>query len=379
MSMYLTKSDFKVARTCATKLYYRKLGYPSMLQEDEYLQFLADGGYMIETIAKLCELEGIEIGFDDRPEVAAEETRSALNANERVTLFEATLISGGKLARIDILKKSGSSFALIEVKAKSVDTSTGENPFRGQRDGIKPAWRPYLEDVAFQFAILRELFPESEIVPYLCLTDRSKTTTIDQIFSKFQLVRPKTKEHQFQRPSVSYVGDLAELRKEPFIAKLNVTREVAELLPDVEEAIAPFVESLQNGLTKIPVRINVDCRNCEYRFVPGGDARRSDWDKEGFRECWNRLADENPNVLDYYHVSSIGRHHGHRGVVNALISRGRVRMDDVEEADLVRTDGTLGPINIRQRIQREYTLENREYFAPNLRDRLAKLRYTSLY
>jgi hypothetical protein len=375
MSMYLTKSDFKVARTCATKLYYRKLDYPSMLQEDEYLQFLADGGYMIETIAKLCELEGIEIGFDDRPEVAAEETRSALNANERVTLFEATLISGGKLARIDILKKSGSSFALIEVKAKSVDTSTGENPFRGQRDGIKPAWRPYLEDVAFQFAILRELFPESEIVPYLCLTDRSKTTTIDQIFSKFKLVRPKTKEHQFQRPSVSYVGDLAELRKEPFIAKLNVTREVAELLPDVEEAIAPFVESLQNGLTKIPVRINVDCRNCEYRFVPGGDARRSDWDKEGFRECWNRLADENPNVLDYYHVSSIGRHYGHRGVVNALISRGRVRMDDVEEADLVRTDGTLGPINIRQRIQREYTLENREYFAPNLRDRLAKLRY----
>jgi hypothetical protein len=52
MSMYLTKSDFKVARTCATKLYYRKLRYPSRLQEDEYLQFLADGGYMVETIAK---------------------------------------------------------------------------------------------------------------------------------------------------------------------------------------------------------------------------------------------------------------------------------------------------------------------------------------
>jgi hypothetical protein len=370
--MYLTKSDFKVARTCATKLYYRRLGYPSMLQEDEYLQFLADGGYMIETIAKLCEPEGIEIGFDDRPEVAAEKTLSALNANERVTLFEATLISRGKLAHVDILKKNGPKFALIEVKAKSVDTSTGENPFRGKRDGIRPEWIPYLEDVAFQFAIIRELFPESEINPYLCLTDRSKTTTIEQIFSKFQLIKPKTKEGQLQRPFVSYVGDLENLRNEPFITNVNVAREVAELLPDVEKAAAVFVNSLQDGLTKIPVQVNVECRKCEYRFVPGVDVERSDWSKEGFGECWGSLADENPNILDYYHVSSIGRN---RGLVNALISRRRARMADVEEADLVRADGTLGPVNIRQRIQREYTLANREYFAPDLRDRLEKLQY----
>jgi Domain of unknown function(DUF2779) len=372
MSMYLTKSDFKVARTCATKLYYRKLRYPSMLEEDEYLQFLADGGYMIETIAKLCEPEGIEIGFHDGPEVAAEKTLSALNANERVTLFEATLISGGKLARVDILRKNGGRFSLIEVKAKSVDASTGENPFRGKKNGIRPAWRPYLEDVAFQFAVLRELFPENEIVPYLCLTDRSKTTTIEQIFSKFELIRPPVCEGQFQRPSVSYVGDLKALRHEPFVSVMNVAHEVAELLPEVEKASRDFVESLQNGLTKIPVQINVECRNCEYRFVSGGDAKQSDWDKEGFRECWGSLAAENPNVLDYYHVSSIGRN---RGLVNALISRGNVRMADVDEADLAKADGTPGPISIRQRIQREYTLANREYFAPDLRHRLETLRY----
>lgn len=53
-AMFLSKTDFKVACTCATKLYYKKLKYPSMLAENEYLQFLADGGYMVETIAKLC-------------------------------------------------------------------------------------------------------------------------------------------------------------------------------------------------------------------------------------------------------------------------------------------------------------------------------------
>jgi hypothetical protein len=48
MAHYLSKSDFKIARTCATKLYYKKLGYPSTQDNDEYLKFLADGGYMVE-------------------------------------------------------------------------------------------------------------------------------------------------------------------------------------------------------------------------------------------------------------------------------------------------------------------------------------------
>ena len=33
---FLTKSDFKVAQTCPTKLYYRKLGYPTREDGDEY-------------------------------------------------------------------------------------------------------------------------------------------------------------------------------------------------------------------------------------------------------------------------------------------------------------------------------------------------------
>lgn len=63
MPHYLSKSDFKIARTCATKLYYKKLGYPSARDGDEYLQFLADGVYMVEAVAKLLHPEGVEIGF----------------------------------------------------------------------------------------------------------------------------------------------------------------------------------------------------------------------------------------------------------------------------------------------------------------------------
>src|SRR4029077_21056717 len=42
---------------------------------------------------------------------------------------------------------------------------------------------------------------------------------------------------------------------------------------------------------------------------------------------------------------------------------------------LVKADGTVGPINERQRIQREYTLANREYFAADLKRRLDEVRY----
>lgn len=370
--MFLSKTDFKVARTCATKLYYKKLKYPSMLREDEYLQFLADGGYMVETIAKLCQADGIEIGFDDGPEISAERTMAALNGAERVTLFEATLISGGRIARIDILKKNAGIFELIEVKAKSVDTSQAECPFRGKKGRISPKWAPYLEDVAFQFSVLRELFPDAGIIPYLCLTDKSKTTSIDQIFAKFDLVRPKGNDNEFCRPLVSYVGDVSELRKDPFLSVINVASEVNELLPEVEKHSGIFVESLANGLKKIDVPINVDCRKCEYRFVPGWDAKRTDWKNEGFRECWGPLADVDPSLLDYYHVTAIERS---RHVINPLIARGRVKLSDVEEVDLVKTDGTVGLINERQRIQREYTLVNREYFAANLKRQLDELRY----
>jgi hypothetical protein len=373
VSIYLSKSDFKVARTCATKLYYKKLGYPSMREQDDYLQFLADGGYMIETIAKLCHPDGVEIGFEQRPEASADETMRALAAHENVTLFEATLISKGKLARVDILKKRGDVFELIEVKAKSVDSSTGENPFRGKREGIKPKWRPYLEDVAFQAAVLRELFPTAEIVPYLYLTDRSKSTTIEQIFSKFQLVRAQADGAKFQRPEVSYAGDVDELRKDPFLALINVTDEVRELLPGVERSSAAFVDSLANGVTKIAVPINVDCRTCEYRILPGTVTNSPHPGKDGFRECWGSLADETPHILDYYHVSSIGGRSSK--LVDALISRRRVRISDIEESDLVKTDGNPGPITFRQRIQREYTLAGREYFAPDLRRRLEVPQY----
>lgn len=373
MKTYLSKSDFKVARTCAAKLYYKKHGYPSTRDDDQYLQFLARGGYMVEAIAKLCHPGGIEIEFDAGPEASAEQTMAAINARDTVTLFEATLIFQGRLARVDILKKNGNAFELIEVKAKSVNAADGTNPFRGSKGGISSEWQPYLEDVGFQYSVLRQLFPTAKVTPYLCLADKAKTTTIESIFSKFELSESDLSIVRFRRPKVVYNGNPDELCRNHFLAQIDVTSEVNELLPEIESSSAVFLASLGETVTKIVVPINVGCRACEYRLQAESATNGSQPTKNGFVECWGKLAEESPHILDYYHVSSIGGRN--TPLVNALLARGRARLSDVEETDLVKAGGTSGPIADRQRLQREYTLTNREYLNPDMVRQLRDLPY----
>lgn len=133
---FLTKSDFIVARSCETKLYYKKLRYPSVLDGDPYLQFLADGGYMVEKMAKLLFPAGRTLGHFDKPEVAFAELKQELQARDG-TLFEATVIHDNLLARIDMLQKSASNLTVIEVKSGSFEwRDDSPNSFRGNKGDI---------------------------------------------------------------------------------------------------------------------------------------------------------------------------------------------------------------------------------------------------
>jgi len=366
MPHYLSKSDFKVAQTCPTKLYYKKNGYPSADQEDDYLMMLADGGYMVEKIAKLLHPEGLEMKYGGAHEQAAQETLNALAA-EQTTLFEATLMSGGKLARVDILKKSGNAFDLIEVKAKSYDTEENEaamdagrlNLFRTKKgNGIIGDWQEYLEDVAYQVMVLQELFPKAIIRPFLVMPDKSKTTQIDRLHSFFRLHRIQQPGRKFTSVSVEFTGDTDLLRKNHFLTQISVEAEVKLLLPDVQIATEKYLASLLPKLRKISTPINVGCRGCEYRFSADDDPR------SGFNECWGKLAGVSPNLLDLYHVSGVGGRGG--PVANDLIEHGKVGLFDVAEESLVKADGTVGEINRRQLIQLEYTRANAEWMSSDL-------------
>jgi hypothetical protein len=359
--MYLSKSDFKVARTCETKLYYRKLSYPTAQDDDPYVEFLADGGYMVEAIAKLLFPDGKEMSPDIAGDAQAEftATMEALK-QENVTLFEATLLHGQLLAQVDILEKRGNNFRLVEVKAKSVEPQENlPSPFRGSRGRISAKWIPYLEDVAYQSNILRQLFPEASITPCLCVVDKTKSATVGTTFDKFHLI-PRSKEpdgRSFQKPQVTFTGDLAELVGNPFVRVFDVTQEVKELSPAVEKAAETLAATLTSDrLIRTEPKLGVICKKCEYRIEP--------LERNGFRECWGRLADPSPHLLDLHNVGRLGADR-----LATMIHEGKTGLTEISP------DCFQGKIGERQSIQFEWTLKNEEFISAELPRLLADCKY----
>ncbi len=126
-SPYLTKSDFKACYDCRTKLYYRKKSYPTNLDEDEYLQFLADGGFMVETVAKAQYPQGIDLVEERDPQRSFNRTRELIDASLDAVVFEAAAIWEKNYVRIDILRREGDTLHLIEVKSSSIDAGEEED------------------------------------------------------------------------------------------------------------------------------------------------------------------------------------------------------------------------------------------------------------
>jgi hypothetical protein len=349
----ISKTDYKVARSCAAKLYYRMNKYPSTKDGDEYMELLAEGGYMIGAIASLLFEDALLVDEPDHDKSVAM-TREYFK-QDNIILLEAAFESNGKFARPDILIKQGNALTLIEVKAKSFD-STEENPFHGKRGGIVSGWLPYLEDITFQALILQELFPHFSLTCELMMPDKSKTTAIDNLHSLFNDIQINEDDSGYPRARFRFTGDVDELRRSHFLTRISVDREVGELLPEVSAAAETFIKSL-NPLTKLPVQIAFACKDCEYR-VDDGEI------KNGFRECWGKLADPEPHILELYHGGTVKE-------VQALIEAGKTSLFDLSESALSKKDGSMGPRAQRQLIQMRNSRSQTEWIDPTLGDILA--------
>jgi len=289
-------------------------------------------------------------------------------------LFEATLLSGSKLARADILVKRGNEFDLLEVKAKLWDGAEAQQcaadglpvPFRGKRGAIESKWQPYLEDVAYQVMVLRELFPDARVSSFLVMPDKSKTTSIDELYSFFSIKRQVVAGSPIERIEVEFTGDAAALRQDHFLTVVSVDAEVEELMDGVRAKSTDYVDSLQPELVKIPTRISVDCKSCEFRGTPQDP-------RDGFGECWGALGQTDPFLLDMYKISQIGGRGG--PVADQLIAAGKAGLLDIDQRVLTKKDGTEGPDARRQKIQLEYTRAGTEWCSSQLGPLLNDLKY----
>lgn len=366
----LSKSDFKLARDCPPKLYYREMGYPDTTTHDPYLRLLAFGGYMVEALARLDYPDGIAIEQGGNHVAAAAETLERLQARD-VTLFNATFLHQGYLARADILRKRGGIIDLIEVKSGTIDEAEAADrlartgsPFRQLRKAkgaatypIHGEWATYLLDAAYQVFVARQVLPGLDVRAHLVLVRSAHRTAIEGLPAWFEFEERPSREGAMRIREVRFTGDADTARRDPLTVTHEVTAEVEELLPDIARDAGHFLASLLPEPSRLAAPLTGACRDCEFR---------TDDPRSGFRECWGERADITPSVLDLFKGGA---------KTSELIADGVVSLLDVPVDRLRRKDGELGAIGERQVIQIRHTRENRPWQDAGLKAALAAARY----
>jgi hypothetical protein len=346
---YLSKSDYKTAHDCFSKLYYKKKEYPSTNDSNEYLQFLAQGGYMVGKLATLYYPEGIDISTGKNHNLAVELTEKYLN-EDNVTLFEGSILSKGKLIRIDILKKENKTLHLIEVKSKSYDPEDNLD---------NNDYEDYLYDVGFQYLVLKEKYPDYKIIPYLFMPDKSKTTSIEGLAFLFDIKENKT-DSKFRSYSITVPAErIEDLVNYNILTLVNVEEYILKLLPEIEHEVNILLPSLEGVITKISAPLGKKCFKCEYSITENQPSN-------GFEECWKDMPKPKFHLKDLTRAASQSKSVKE---MDSLIRQKKVSFDDIES---LLGEGTGDK---RRKIQIEYTKKNEEYIVPQLKIELESFKY----
>jgi hypothetical protein len=327
---YLTKSRFKLATECPTKLFYTgKSNYANQNLDDSFLLALADGGFQVGNLAKCYFPGGYDIKTLDYEEALSETNR--LLQLDNVTIYEAAIATDKLLIRVDILVKNGNSLSLYEVKAKSFDPRE-ESPFANKNGTIKSEWKSYLYDVAFQKYVINQALPEYEVSTHLMMADKSATCPTDGLNQKFRLVKDPN-----GRKSVSISETLTEADlTPPILCKVRVDTECEKIYAGTDDASGQSVSFSQRidlfadryaSDTKIPSPISTSCSDCEF-YTTGSDEQSGLI--SGKKECWREILGWNdedfkcPTVLDVWSFRKKAK----------MIEAGVIKMSDLSMEDV---------------------------------------------
>jgi hypothetical protein len=324
---YLTKSRFKQALECPTKLFYTKKElYPSSNKGDTFLQSLAEGGFQVEELARMQFPEGKAILGDDWNYSELAERTKVLLQEENVTIFEAAFLYKNLFIRVDILKKVGDKIQLIEVKAKSVNKDTHQG-FFNKNGTVNSGWMLYLYDVAFQQYVIEKSMPSFRVTPYLMLANKDKKATVDGLNQKFKISKTSNLRTGIIKEENLSLGDLGE----SLIAKLNIEEEInliktsnpQDEIRTFEQTIEHFDSHYLNDV-KINSLIGKHCKDCEFQCEETKDA------KSGFLECWTsqlNISDIQALKQKVYNVSNLRS-------AKKIMDEGTYFMEDLDESNI---------------------------------------------
>lgn len=298
---YLTKSRFKMAVGCPRKLYYagKKKVYRDTKKDDTFLKSLADGGFQVGELAKCLYPNGTEVLPKGNKEALAETAERM--KRENVTLFEPAIAHGAYLVRVDVLIKTGNSIKLVEVKAKSIKSDDHQIEGRGR---LKSAFKPYIEDIAFQKYVVGLAYPECKITSYLLMPDKTQTAVIDKMNQLFKVKKVGAESEVVTNDAAKAITfDQSLLHEFNVDDYVDLVHEHGLIFPNstgsMEDMAAVWAKSYAED-TAIPAPIGAQCASCEFKAAPSDNLR------SGFHECWkeaNSWSDDDftaPTLLDLW-------------------------------------------------------------------------------
>lgn len=380
---YFTKSLFKLALECPTKLYYvGKAEYNNIQEENAFLDALKDGGYQVGALAKAYLDGGVDLEGCDNEQ--AYQTTQELLKQDKVIIYEALLRHENMQVRCDILVKTDNHIEIIEVKSKSFN-SEADCKYRNKegqviselktaKGKLMDPWKEYLLDIAFQSYVAEKVIePGLNINYYLMLVDKDQKCPVDGLNQKFII----TKQGPDKKLKI-VAEELSEADKNPWLLrKIKVDGHIQELrlreyvINSIPMGFDLYVKTLASSYQKdekIVTELGGKCKGCEFKATPAEEVKGL---KSGFKECWKQALKwqdsdfEDKTVLDLWKSMTKDK----------LIAEGKIKLDDFDVNDVnLREEGDSLSQSERQwlQIQKYQRQDNQPFIHPKLKDVMSK-------
>jgi hypothetical protein len=350
---YLTKSDFLIAADCDRKMYYKKNNYTNHVYEDEFMSLLAEGGLLVEYVAKMLFEGGQDIDYKSN-EANITMTNKLIDEHENITLFDPAFRHGKLLSKMDIVVKDGNELTLYDVHSSSFD---GPDELLFNKNGtLKADKKKLIEDTAFQVLILKKKYPNMRIIPMLMVLDKTKKNRYPNLLNNFKFEKTQRLDEGEIKPIIEFTG----LKKQIVVdndlfVRVDVTEAVNKIMPEVQLRVERLVQFIKGDKVEKPmVALSKVCKNCEF--------------KEGKEECWKHMPNHDNDIFELYHNTT--QKIDGENVLDGLITERKVSLFDWPIDEL-----KVGKITGRQKIQIENTKAGTEWIDKDMLNQIEGFKY----
>ncbi len=340
---YLTKSRFKTALDCETKLFFtNKKEYANQKLDDTFLQALANGGFQVGELAKFrfCDdpygqkITITSLDYD----TSIEQTHERLKASGEVVIAEPAFKFENFFVRCDIVVKKNKTVYLYEVKSKSWqrDRQIMKSKKSGEIKGIDSEISDYVHDVVFQKWVIENALKKQGVTvrSFLLLVDKDAVASVDGLNQRFKIVDENDRTKVVIEPGLTKkdLGNdiLVEIDTDQaaeWIFTHPIVRPNGEEM-EFEKYLRFLADNYKND-KRIDSPLRGNCKDCEFSATP---EEMDQGLKSGFHECWKRLANfkdadfDKPLTLDLWSSGFRGK--------TPLIEDGKYFLKNLREVDI---------------------------------------------